>query len=81
MSLQVPDYLQGRVAELISIMENEAIYKENLAVVLRIPPVKDGDQWCVLYGENLHEGIAGFGSTPWEAMQEFHKAMLSEKAK
>ena len=28
----------------------------------------DGDQWCALYGENLQEGVAGFGRTPAEAM-------------
>jgi len=28
----------------------------------------DGDQWCVLYGDNVQEGIAGFGSTPNEAI-------------
>lgn len=38
---------------------------------------KDGDQWCVLYGDNLQTGIAGFGATPhlavlaWNA--EWHK--------
>lgn len=79
MSLIVPDWLQGRVAETIGIMENEAIYKENFATILRIPPIKDGNQWCVLYGASLHDGIAGFGNTPWEAMQAFHTAMLSEK--
>lgn len=80
MSLNVPDWLQGRVAETIGILENEAIYRENFATILRIPPVKDGDHWCVLYGANLKEGIVGFGKTPWEAMQAFHTAMLSEKA-
>lgn len=28
----------------------------------------DGDQWCALYGENLQEGVAGFGDTPELAM-------------
>lgn len=80
MNLEVPGYLQGRVAEMLGIMENEAIYRENFATILRIAPVKDGDKWCVLYGADLHDGIAGFGNTPWEAMQAFHTAMLSEKA-
>ena len=30
----------------------------------------DGDQWCVLVGENLQEGIAGFGNTPLSALKE-----------
>ena len=31
---------------------------------------KDGDEWCALVGENLQEGIAGFGKTPAGAL--FH---------
>jgi hypothetical protein len=23
----------------------------------------DGNQWCVLFGSNLHDGVAGFGNT------------------
>ena len=33
----------------------------------------DGDMWCALYGENLQEGVAGFGKTPQEAMAAFDK--------
>jgi len=29
---------------------------------------KDGDQYCALVGENLQEGIAGFGVTPASAL-------------
>ena len=34
----------------------------------------DGDQWCALYGENLQEGVAGFGKTPADAVTAFNKA-------
>ena len=38
----------------------------------------DGNMWCVLYGENIQEGIAGFGNTIYEAIMDFnaqfHKA-------
>lgn len=33
----------------------------------------DGNQWCVLYGENLQEGIAGFGDTPQKAIWDWNK--------
>ena len=36
-------------------------------------PKKDGEQWCYLLGENLQEGIAGFGDTPFKAMLDFNK--------
>lgn len=32
---------------------------------------KDGDKWCCLFGRNLQEGLAGFGSTPEEACKDF----------
>jgi hypothetical protein len=32
---------------------------------------RDGNQWCALYGENLAEGVAGFGNSPELAMADF----------
>lgn len=34
----------------------------------------DGTMWCALFGENLQDGVAGFGETPAAAMAEFDKA-------
>ena len=34
----------------------------------------DGNQWCALYGDNLQDGVAGFGDSPQEAMWDFDKA-------
>ena len=31
----------------------------------------DGDQWCAIYGEDLQSGVAGFGSSPEKAMENF----------
>lgn len=33
----------------------------------------DGDKWCALYGENIQEGVAGFGETPELACYDFDK--------
>jgi hypothetical protein len=39
----------------------------------------DGNQWCALYGDNLQDGVAGFGSSPDKAMRDFdlewHKSL------
>jgi hypothetical protein len=32
---------------------------------------KDGNLYCYLYGDNLQEGIAGFGDTPYMAAVDF----------
>lgn len=34
---------------------------------------KDGNQWCVLYGDNLQDGVAGFGDSPDLASRDFDK--------
>jgi hypothetical protein len=39
----------------------------------------DGDMWCALLGDNLQEGVAGFGKTPAEAMVNFDLAFLNER--
>ena len=31
----------------------------------------DGNKWCALYGENLQDGVAGFGDSPADAMADF----------
>lgn len=34
----------------------------------------DGDKWCALFGENLQNGVAGFGDSPDEAYADFDKS-------
>ncbi|HEC12279.1 MAG TPA: hypothetical protein ENI80_03375 [Acidiferrobacteraceae bacterium] len=34
----------------------------------------DGNKWCALYGDNLQEGVTGFGDTPYEAAKQFDAA-------
>jgi hypothetical protein len=45
----------------------------NLFSMLKPSLSKDGNQWCVLYGENLQVGIAGFGDTPYKAILSWNK--------
>lgn len=37
-----------------------------------------GTMWCALYGDNLQEGVAGFGQTPAEAMAAFDEAWTGQ---
>jgi hypothetical protein len=41
------------------------------SVVFKPRLSKDGDMWCALFGENLQEGVSGFGKTPYYAMYDF----------
>ena len=49
-----------------------AVYRPALTI--------DGSHWCALYGENLQDGVAGFGDTPAAAMEAFDKAWTTRKA-
>lgn len=46
----------------------------NLVATLKPSIMIDGNQWCVLFGENLQDGVAGFGDTPYLAILDFNKA-------
>lgn len=45
--------------------EASAIYRPKISI--------DGNQWCALYGDNLQDGVAGFGDSPALAMADFDK--------
>ncbi len=58
------------------------IYEEemfSLIAILGLKLQKDGNQWCYLYGDNLQEGIAGFGDTVYLAMTGFYNNFRGEK--
>jgi len=35
--------------------------------------------WCALYGVSPEEGVAGFGTSPAEALQSFDEAWKKER--
>ena len=47
------------------------IYKPKLFI--------DGDRWCALYGENIQDGVAGFGKSPAAAMADFDIEWVQEQ--
>jgi len=72
------------VSHAVEILKHEGL---NIAYEMQRPSVvfkpkisSDGDKWCVLYGENLQDGVCGFGDSPDEAMRDFDKHW-SEKLK
>lgn len=51
------------------LIEQEEI---NLFSILKPSISIDGNQYCVLYGKDLHDGVCGFGSTMIEAIHNFN---------
>lgn len=66
-------------ADMVKIAWQEAAWDRQRPSVLHdIIPTKDGDMWCALMGDNLQEGIAGFGPTPAKALYAFDTAFHRE---
>lgn len=63
--------------EVIGNLVTEAEYK--LFSMLRPKISLDGNQWCVLYGDNLQDGVAGFGKIPYLAILDFNKQFNSNQ--
>jgi hypothetical protein len=40
--------------------------------------IVDGDRYCFLLGENIQEGIVGFGETEWDAALDFITNFMRE---
>lgn len=49
-------------------------------ILLRPRIFPDGSHWCALYGDNLQEGVAGFGETPEAAAKDFDKNWREQRA-
>lgn len=50
------------------------------SVLFRPAISMDGNMWCALYGDNLQDGVAGFGASVAEAMADFDKNWNSDQA-
>ena len=55
---------------------NAAVEAEEMQLFSMLKPklYKDGNHWCVLYGEDIQSGICGFGLTPRKAIWSFNKS-------
>ena len=52
---------------------NSAYEQQRPSVLFRPEVSIDGNKYCVLYGKDLMEGVAGFGDSLSEAMADFDK--------
>ncbi len=57
---------QSRIATLVQAEEY------NLFILLKPSIFIDGNKWCVLFGKNIQDGVAGFGDSPQLAIYDFN---------
>lgn len=71
MSYAIPGLIQDIVLQFAEHARPSAVYRPALSI--------DGDQWCALYGDNLQDGVAGFGDSPADAMLDFDRAWNAKR--
>ena len=54
--------------------QQAAAAQERPCVLWKPALFRDGDQWCALLGENIQDGVVGFGDSPDAAMWAFDEA-------
>ena len=70
----------GHVDHIIRCAAQETVNElQRPAAIFRPALSIDGNQWCALYGDNLQDGVCGFGDTPAAAMSAFDHAWLTSK--
>ena len=74
-TMETPDCLISTAQNILGMEQLRAERACLWAVILGLRPVQDGNAYCILWGENLQEGIAAFGDTPEEAMCAFDRTM------
>lgn len=73
--MEVPFHVQQEMYATACLEHAAAEKRDHWAVVLGLTPKRDGNQWCILWGDDLASGVAGFGSTPEDAIIAFESAM------
>ena len=74
----VGDVYDKHIAYLEKQKEHSMSAEEVLAKA-GLKPYKDGNQWCILAGDNIQEGICGFGDTIDEALYQFLMEVLEKQ--
>lgn len=76
-SAHVRDVIVSNVSSTAAHVRDMIERLESFAIAYRLIPFRDGNQWCVLLGEDLQVGIAGFGDSPALAIQDLDRAMYA----
>jgi hypothetical protein len=72
--MNIPDTDQGHLMQAAVEIYNHACNQNTPSNLYRPRLSIDGNQWCALYGEDLQNGVAGFGKSPALAYADFDKA-------
>jgi len=66
-------------SRILEYVRDTALFIQRPSFALKPRVFPDGNMWCALYGENLQEGVAGFGETPEAAACDFDNNWWGQK--
>ena len=76
---------QFDISHAVEMIRNEflsAAYAQQRPSVLFSPKISlDGNEYCVLLGDNLQVGVAGYGKSPSKAFDDFDKNFYKDVEK
>lgn len=71
--IELTPYQQDMMNKNVDLQHEGAQMAASPAFHLRPRLSIDGNKWSALYGENLQDGVAGFGDSPAEAYADFDR--------
>jgi hypothetical protein len=66
-------YVSNSVQNVLNDEQCRAETQSRVSFMLKPRLSIDGNQWCALYGDNLQDGVAGFGDSPDDAYADFDR--------
>ena len=74
MNTMIPETDRGHLAAAAIALYSAACQQNTVSFMLKPRLFIDGDKWCALHGENLQDGVSGFGDSPSGAYADFDLA-------
>ncbi len=73
--MNIPDHLHPHVGQILGCEMEAASRSCYWAVILGLSIKRDGNEFCILWGEDLQSGVSAFGETPTECIVNFENEM------
>ena len=77
--MEMPLHLHEQAGDIVMSEMTAALRRSKWVVILNLKPFMDGNMYCFLWGENLQDGVAGFGKSVEDAINDFEKNMITQE--
>ncbi len=74
----IPETDQGHLRSAAVGLYNYVCILNTPFVIYKPKLFRDGNEWCVLLGDNIQEDICAFGKSPQKAVEAFNKVWYEE---